>query len=121
MRRLVRLSRPNDGGFSGVPSLVLGAQSCGHSQDDKHRLRNFFRRSRAAGPSQRDGIDHIHVTGQQCRKRLIRVPMGVLPQQFPVSRFLHLPMNVRRRRKVPVYFISRSKSIQPQMDTDKHG
>jgi hypothetical protein len=27
MQLLVRLSRPNDGGFSGVPSLVLGAQA----------------------------------------------------------------------------------------------
>jgi len=51
------------------------------------------------------GINHVHVPRHQCRKRLFGVPMGVLPQQFHVSRFLHLLINVRRREKVPIYFI----------------
>jgi hypothetical protein len=43
-----------------------------------------------------------------CRRRRpavgIVVRLHVLPQQFPVSRFLHLPINVRCREKVPIYF-----------------
>jgi hypothetical protein len=40
----------------------------------------------------------------QCRKRLFGIPVGILPQQIHVCRILHLPINVRCRQKVTIYF-----------------
>jgi hypothetical protein len=49
------------------------------------------------------------MTRQQRGKRLVGVPIDVLPQQIPVSRFLHLLINVRRGEKVPIYFLERGR------------
>jgi hypothetical protein len=59
-----------------VFSVVAGAQSSGHSQGDKRRLRKFFRRLRVARVSQCDGIDHIHDDGPTIVQRQLEMPSG---------------------------------------------
>jgi hypothetical protein len=87
-------------GKNGVP-----AQSAGLArQNDEDGLRDFLGGIRAAGLSQRGGIHQVQMARHQCGKRLVGIPVGILPQQIHVGRVLHLPMNVRRRKKVPTYF-----------------
>lgn len=51
------------------------------------------------------GIDHVHVPRDKRRECCFGIFTDVLPQQFCVSDFLHLPINVRCRRKVPFFLI----------------
>ena len=67
-------------------------------------LRDFFGGVRVAGFPQRGRIDQIQVSRDQRLKRPFRTFPGVLPQQFDVTCFLHSPINVHRRQKVPINF-----------------
>ena len=70
-------------------------------EDDENGLGDFLGRAGLAGLPQRGGLNQVHVPRDQRRKRRLRMLLDVLPQQIHVRCFLHLPINVRRRQKVP--------------------
>ena len=49
------------------------------------------------------GVGHPFLGRVFTHKRLLGIPVGILPQQIHVGRILHLPIDVRRRQKVPIY------------------
>ena len=89
-------------------------------EDDEHGLGDFLGGVRIAGFADGDGIDQVEVTRHERRKGRLGILLGILPEQIRVSEFVHPFINVRRRRKVPFYFIkiSGGSLIQPNSRTD---
>ena len=79
--------------------------ACFPGKNNENGLRDVPGGVRVAGLPQRGGKNQVHVPRHQCRKCVLRILKDVLPQQFHVSHFLHLPINVRCREKVPCYFL----------------
>jgi hypothetical protein len=80
---------------------------CFSGEDDEYRQGDLLGGVGIARFADGGGIDQVDVARHQRRKRRFRILPGIFTEQFLVSPFLHLLINVRGLQKVPSYFWER--------------